>query len=107
VNTLIIEKKIQILQLLIEGMSMQAIERIVGCSLNTVTKLLCEAGAVCAAYHDEHVRNLQTKQVQCDEIWSFCYAKQKNLANAAAAPKSSGDAWTWTAIDADSKFMIS
>src|SRR6266700_2821512 len=60
-----------------------------------------------AAYHDEHVRNLTTKRCQVDEIWSFTYAKQKNVAKAKAAPANAGDTWTWTAIDADSKLMIS
>ena len=86
---------------------MRSIERIVGCSINTVTKLLCDVGAACAKYHDEHVRGLQSKLVECDEIWSFCYAKQKNVATAKAAPEGAGDVWTWTAIDADSKLIIS
>ena len=85
---------------------MRSVERIVGCSINTVTKLLCDVGAACADYHDAHVRNLKTKQVQCDEIWSFCYAKEKNVNNAVAAPVGAGDAWTWTAIDAESKLII-
>ena len=58
---------------------MRAISRIVGVSINTVTKLLIDAGSACAAYHDEHVRNLNCKRIQCDEIWAFCYAKQKNV----------------------------
>ncbi len=86
---------------------MRSIERIVGCSINTVTKLLCDVGAACAKYHDENVRGLQSKLVECDEIWSFCYAKQKNVAAAKAAPEGAGDVWTWTAIDADSKLIIS
>lgn len=106
-NSLPIEKRVQIIQLLVEGNSMRSIERIVGCSINTVTKLLCDVGAACAAYHDANVRNLKTKQVQCDEIWSFCYAKEKNVNNAIAAPVGAGDAWTWTAIDAESKLIIS
>lgn len=106
-NTMPIEKKVQIIQLLVEGNSMRSIERIVGCSINTVTKLLCDVGAACATYHDEHVRGIKAQNVQCDEIWSFCYAKAKNVNNAIAAPDGSGDAWTWTAIDADSKLIVS
>ncbi len=106
-NTIPIEKRVQILNLLVEGNSMRSIERIVGCSINTVTKLLCDVGAACAKYHDENVRGLQSKLVECDEIWSFCYAKQKNVAAAKAAPEGAGDVWTWTAIDADSKLIIS
>lgn len=105
-NTMPIEKRVQILNLLVEGNSMRSIERIVGCSINTVTKLLCDVGAACAKYHDEHVRGLQSKLVECDEIWSFCYAKQKNVATAKVAPEGAGDVWTWTAIDADSKLII-
>lgn len=102
-----IEKRVQIIQLLVEGNSMRSVERIVGCSINTVTKLLCDAGAACAEYHDEHVRGIKAHNVQCDEIWSFCYAKAKNVAVATAAPDGAGDAWTWTAIDADSKLIVS
>lgn len=106
-NTMPIKKRVQILNLLVEGNSMRSIERIVGCSINTVTKLLCDVGAACATYHDENVRGLQSKLVECNEIWSFCYAKQKNVAAAKAAPEDAGDVWTWTAIDADSKLIIS
>ena len=86
---------------------MRAITRITGVSLNTVTKLLIDAGRVCAAYHDEHVRGVKATRVQCDEIWAFCYSKQKNVAAAKAAPQGAGDAWTWTAIDGPTKLLIS
>ena len=85
---------------------MRAISRTVGCSINTVTKLLVDAGEACAAYHDETVRNVRVKRVECDEIWSFWYAKEKNVEKAKAAPKGAGDVWTWTAIDADSKMIL-
>lgn len=97
----------QILHLLCEGNSLRAITRVTGVSLNTVTKLLIDAGKACEAYHDAHIADLRTKRVQVDEIWSFTYAKQKNVAAAKAAPDGAGDTWTWTAIDADSKLMIS
>jgi len=98
-------KRIQILHMLVEGSSMRSISRIVGCSINTVTKLLVEAGEACFAYHDENVRGLHSKRIQCDEIWSFCYSKQKNVATAKAAPEQAGDVWTWTSLDADSKLI--
>lgn len=106
-NKLPLEKRVQVLNMLVEGSSMRSISRVVGVSFNTVTKLLIEAGQACAAYHDEHVRNVKAARVQCDEIWSFCYAKQKNVATAKAAPETAGDVWTWTALDADSKLIVS
>ena len=86
---------------------MRSISRVVGVSINTVTKLLVAAGEACGACHDETVRNVEARRVQCDEIWSFCYAKQKNVATAKAAPVDAGDVWTWTALDADSKMIVS
>lgn len=76
-------------------------------SINTVSKLLADAGKACAAFHDEKIRNVPTKRCQVNEIWSFTYAKAKNVPTAKAAPEGAGDTWTWTAIDADSKLIIS
>ena len=101
------KQRAQILHMLCEGNSIRSIERMVGCSKNTISKLLIDAGTACAAYHDEHVRNVDARRIQCDEIWSFCYAKQKNVATAKAAPVEAGDVWTWTALDADSKLIVS
>ena len=84
-NKLPTHKRVMILNMLIEGMSMRAVFRAVGVSINTVTKMLFEAGEACAAYHDETVRNIKANHVQCDEIWSFCYAKDKNVPTAKAA----------------------
>ncbi|MGA2792374.1 MAG: IS1 family transposase [Roseiarcus sp.] len=106
-NKLPIAKRAQILHQLVEGASLRSISRIADVSINTVTKLLIDAGTVAAAYHDQNVRGLQTKRLQCDEIWSFCYAKQKNVAGAKAAPDGAGDVWTFTALDAESKMMVS
>jgi IS1 family transposase len=106
-NVLDIKTRAQIINMLVEGASMRSVSRITGVSINTVSKLLVDAGNACAAYHDEMVRNVSAKRVQCDEIWSFCYAKQKNVATAKAAPEVAGDVWTWTALDADSKLIIS
>jgi IS1 family transposase len=104
-NTLPIEKRVQIIQLLVEGCSMRSVERIVGCSINTVTKLLCDVGAACAEYHDKYVRDLTCKRVQCDEIWSFVYAKQRNVPEELKDVFGIGDVYTWTAIDADTKLI--
>ncbi|SHI86002.1 hypothetical protein SAMN04488012_103129 [Palleronia salina] len=105
-NKLPLEKRVMILNLLVEGMSMRSISRTVGVSINTVSKLLVEAGEACAAYHDETVRDVRSETVQCDEIWSFCYAKEKNVETAKAAPEGAGDVWTWTALDSDSKMIL-
>lgn len=105
-NKLPLSKRVMILQMLVEGMSMRSISRTVGVSINTVSKLLVEAGETCAAYHDETVRNVGSKDVQCDEIWSFVYAKERNVEAAKSAPEGAGDVWTWTAIDRDSKMIL-
>jgi IS1 family transposase len=99
-------KRALILNMLVEGSSMRSISRVADVSINTVAKILADAGEACEAFHDETVRNVASKRVQCDEIWSFVYAKAKNVASAKAAPEGAGDCWTWTALDADSKLMI-
>jgi len=106
-NRLPLETRVQILSMLCEGSSMRSISRITGVSINTVSKLLIDAGTACAAFHDATVRNVPAKAVQCDEIWSFSYAKQKNVKFAKAAPDAARDVWTWTALDADSKLIVS
>jgi IS1 family transposase len=100
-------KRVQVLSLLVEGSSMRSISRVADVSINTVAKLLEDAGRACEAFHDRAVRNVRSKRVQCDEIWSFVYAKQRNVAMAKAAPDGAGDCWTWTALDADHKLIIS
>jgi hypothetical protein len=106
-NKLDTKARAKIIHMLVEGSSLRSISRVCDVSINTVTKLLVDAGTVAAAYHDQNVRGLQSKRVQCDEIWSFCYAKKANVPAAKAAPDGAGDVWTWTALDADSKLMIS
>lgn len=106
-NTLKTEKQIQILSMLCEGQSIRGITRIMGVDKNTVMRLFILAGKASLAYHDKYVRNLRSENVQCDEIWAFTYSKQKNVVKALAAPQGAGDTWTWTAIDADSKLIIS
>lgn len=106
-NRLPTETRVQILNMLCEGSSIRAISRITGASTTTILKLLVDAGLACARFHDENVRSVKSAKVQCDEIWSFCYAKAKNVAKAKAAPEHAGDVWTWTALDSDSKLIVS
>ena len=101
------DERARILHLLCEGNSIRAVTRITGTSKNTVVKLLIAAGRACAAYHDEHVRDLSTKRCQVDEIWTFTAAKQKNVAAMKKPVPGAGDTWTWACIDADSKLVIS
>ena len=106
-NKLPLETRVPILNMLVEGSSLRWISRVCDVSINTVTKLLVDAGRVCAVFHDEKVRNVKARRVHVDEIWSFRYAKQKNIAKAKAALAEAGDSWTWTAIEADTKLIIS
>lgn len=105
-NKLPLAKRNQILTLLCEGASMRSISRVCDVSINTVSKLLVDAGEACLALHDETVRNVKALRIQCDEIWSFCYAKEKNMAGAKAPANGAGDVWTWTALDADTKLIV-
>ena len=107
-NILKDEKRSLILRLLVEGNSMRAASRIADVSINTVAKLVDDAGAACAEHHDQAVRGIAgRRRIECDEIWAFVYAKQKNVTAAKSAPKVAGDIWAWTAIDADSKLIVS
>ncbi len=106
-NKLSAETRAQILRCLVEGNSIRSTCRITGATKGAVTKLMIDAGRVCSEFQDEALRNLPCKRVQVDEIWSFTYAKQKNVADAKAAPEGAGDTWTWTAICADTKLAIS
>jgi IS1 family transposase len=96
--------------MLCEGVSMRATSRMADVSINTVSKLLVDAGKVCAAFHQEMVRNVESKRVQADEIWSFCYAKKKTVQKDQTILErnaDAGDVWTWTAMEAQSKLVIS
>lgn len=106
-NKLTDEKREYIIKLLVEGNSLRAISRIADCSINTVTKLLVDIGTACQTYHDEYVRNVTAKRVQCDEIWSFIYGKDKNLPKDLQGKYGFGSIWTWVALDSDSKLAIS
>lgn len=105
-NKLPSAQRAAILTMLCEGASMRSVSRMADVSINTVAKLLVDAGRACAAHHDAAVRGVKARRVQCDEIWSFTYAKAKNVADAKAAPDEAGDTWTWTALDADSKLIV-
>lgn len=106
-NKLSNEERARILSLLCEGNSIRAVTRLLNVGKNTVTRLMLDAGMACAAYHDEYVRHLKSKRIQCDEIWSFVAAKQKNVAAMRSNVQGAGDIWTWTALDADSKLIVS
>ena len=106
-NKLDLVKRAQILAMLCEGSSMRSVSRLANVSINTVSKLLVDAGKFCAGFHEHKVRNVKAKRVQVDEIWSFVGAKQKNVAGMKTEVEGAGDAWTWTAIDADSKLIVS
>lgn len=105
-NKLTHAKRSLILSMLCEGSSMRSTSRVADVSINTVSKLLVEAGEACLAIHDETVRNVKATRIECDEIWSFNHCKARNVATAKAAPEDAGDVWTWTAIDAESKLIV-
>ena len=106
-NKLSLATRVQILSMLCEGSSMRSISRVADVSINTVAKLLVDAGEACARHHFETVKGVKAKRVQCDEIWSFCAAKQKNVPSMKAPVPFAGDVWTWTALDSDTKLIIS
>ena len=105
-NQLNTAKRTQIIAALIEGNSVNATCRMLGVGKHTILRLLEDAGCACAAFHDANVRNLRVTSAQCDEVWSFIYAKQKNV-TMEQMEEGAGGCWTWTAIDADSKLIIS
>jgi IS1 family transposase len=107
-NRLNTTERARVVASLVEGNSIRATVRMTGIAKNTIVKLIAELGAACAKYQDETLRNLPCKRVQCDEIWSFCYAKAKNLTpEIRERVKGAGDVYTWTAIDADTKLILS
>jgi len=106
-NRLPIEKRAQILHLMVEGNSIRGIARLLDVSPVTVLRYLELAGIACAAFHNQNVRGVKAKRIECDEIWSFNYCKRVKVATAKAAPADAGDCWTWTALDRDSKLIVS
>jgi IS1 family transposase len=99
-------ERVKIVAALVEGNSLRAVSRMTGIARNTITKLLVDLGEACMAYHDAHVRNVKVKRLQCDEIWAYVGAKQRN-----ASPEKKeigwGDVWNWVGIDADTKLVVS
>ncbi len=106
-NKLPPEKRAQALQMMAEGISLRAITRLTGISRTTLIKLLEDAGKAFSEYQDRVLVNLPCKRIQVDEAWAFCYAKQKNVPTAKAAPEGAGDIWTWVGLDADTKLVAS
>lgn len=106
-NRLNLQKRAQILGCLVEGNSLRATARMTDTAINTVVKLLVDVGKACAEYQNQTLRNLKCKRLQCDEIWSFCYAKKKNVPEDKKGQFGYGDIWTWTAICADTKLVPS
>src|SRR5437870_830151 len=106
-NRLPLSKKTQVIAALVEGVSVNATARMTGVAKNTILKLLADVGTACAVYQDRVLRNLKCKRIQCDEIWQFCYAKEKNVPEKKKGQFGYGDVWTWVAIDADTKLVPS
>lgn len=106
-NRLSTDKRAAIIGCLVEGNSIRATVRITGAAKNTVTRLLVDLGRACAEYQDKTLRELPCTTVECDEIWAYCYAKQKNVPEQFRGTPGYGDVWTWTAICADTKLVPS
>ena len=106
-NRLSIDRRVRVVAALVEGNGINATARMTGVSKPTILKLLADLGTACALYQDRTLRNLASRRIQCDEIWQFCYAKQKNVPTAKNAPDVAGDVWTWVALDADTKLVPS
>jgi IS1 family transposase len=106
-NRLDLNERAAIIRCLVEGNSIRSTARMTGAARNTITTLLVQLGAACSDYQDRTLRNLPSKRIECDEIWSFCYAKAKNVPEKYRGDWGYGDVWTWTAIDPDSKLVAS
>ena len=104
-NRLSTERRVQVVKALVEGNSIRSTVRMTGVAKNTVVKLLADLGSACLDYQDQAMRNLPCKRLQCDEVWSFCYAKGKNVPDEHKGQFGYGDVWTWTAIDAGTKLV--
>src|SRR5258708_29091590 len=106
-NKLTVDKRSQVVSTLVEGNSIRATVRMTGVAKNKIVKLLVELGKVSVEFQDKTLRNLRCKRIECDEIWSFCYAKDKNVPEEKRNTFGYGDVWTWVAIDADTKLVAS
>jgi IS1 family transposase len=105
-NRLSTEKRAQIVGMIVEGNSIRSITRMTGVCQEAITKLLCDLGKACADHHNATIRGVRSRRIQCDEVWSFCYAKAKNVPEQ-KKNSGAGDVWLWTGIDADSKLILS
>jgi IS1 family transposase len=106
-NRLPIEKRAQLIALLVEGTSLRATSRISGVAFNTVLKFVGDIGRACIAYQDKAIRNVKAKRIEADEIWGFCKVKDKNIPPAMRGQPGIGSVWTWIGMDADSKLIVS
>jgi IS1 family transposase len=106
-NQMSTAKRAAVVRSLVEGNSMRSTTRMTGAGKNTIARLLIELGRVCANYHDEHVRNVSAKRIECDEVWSYIAMKEKNIPERLQGEYGYGDVWLWTGIDSDSKLMVS
>lgn len=106
-NRLLTSKRVQVIAALVEGSSINSTSRMTGVAKHTILNLLEDLGCVCAEYHNRHVRRVKAKRVEVDEIWQFCYAKEKNVPADKQGKFGYGDVWTTTGIDAESKLIIS
>lgn len=106
-NQMNTERRSQVVRCLVEGNSIRSTVRMTGAAKNTVVKLLVDLGSACAEYQNQVMRNLKCERIQCDEIWSFCYSKEKNVPEDKQGEWGYGDVWTWTALDADTKLIVS
>jgi len=104
-NKITKEKQVQVIASLVEGNSIRSTVRMTGVAKGTILKFLADIGKVCTEYQDKAFRNLKCKKIQCDEIWSFCYAKEQNVPEEMQGQFGFGDVWTWTALDADTKLV--
>src|SRR5437867_7579853 len=104
-NRLSAERREQVIAALVEGNSIRATVRMTGVAKNTVTKLLVDMGTVCSIQQDRAMRDLPCERIQCDEIWAFCYAKQRNVPDTKKGLPGYGDVWTWVGMDADTKLV--
>ena len=105
-NRLPFSKQVAVVAALVEGNSIRATGRMTGVAKGTIITLLEDIGTACAEFHDRAVRNVRSRRIQCDEIWQFCYCKEKNVPAEKKGQFGYGDVWTWTAVDADSKLTI-
>ncbi len=106
-NQLPTQKRAQVIACLVEGNSMRSTSRMTSVARNTIDSLLTSVGAACQMYQHENLRNLQPRYIQCDEIWTYCQKKERNIPENERGTYGQGDVWTWVAMDADSKLVIS